>query len=75
MVHLVKRAAYVSSLAALGFVLATFGLSTYAGETLMRLYATSEPERTQPDTRVATACIPDVAEQDEIFFLSCGGLF
>ena len=70
------RGAYSVLLACVGFVLATIGLNVSAGEMPLSVITDQEGADRQ-ESRIAAACIPDdsVAQHDEIFFLSCGGLF
>lgn len=61
-------------LAISGFVLATLGLSAYYTGTLGNVF--SGGGFAQGNDTLAHACIPDAKEEsEEIFFLSCGGIF
>ncbi|MEK7628884.1 MAG: hypothetical protein AAB421_05755 [Patescibacteria group bacterium] len=81
MVEFLSKSARALLLASIGFIITTLGLQAQGGATQQTLVSpqddTSGITTDARETHIATACVPQdtVGKQDEIFFLSCGGLF
>jgi hypothetical protein len=63
-----------AALLALGFMGGVLGISLYSNSTLAQSIPQLLADTSGPVA--ANACVSDVqADEDEIFFLSCGGIF
>lgn len=61
-------------LAVVGFLLGTLGVSLYANSQGLPGFLQSLTATKQSHASLANACVP-VSTDDDIFFISCGGIY
>jgi hypothetical protein len=74
---MLPRALRVVALASLGFLLATFSISAYSGSSFSKTlfgYAGVLVPKNDGRSLALAACVPNT-ENEEIFFISCGGIY